>query len=208
MIVLLVPQGAEERRVRRAAPEASVVAIPAGARSAELPQRLPGGTIVVMGLCGALRGLRAGAAVLYRDAVDEQGRFTFDRELVNALHAALPALTLVSACTVDHVVTRAAERAALAAAYSADVVDMESTHVARALTLRGRAALVVRVASDDPSYDLPPIGNAIDAAGAVRPLQLARAFGTKPRAAARFVRDVRRALRILGETARDVSRTA
>jgi nucleoside phosphorylase len=208
MTVLLVPRGAEERAVRRGAPGAAVVAIPAGARAAVLPAEIPPGPIVVLGLCGALRGVRTGDAVLYRDAVDEAGRYTFDRELVGALHAALPALALVSACTVDRVVTRAAERAALAAAYGADVVDMETTHVARALALRGRPSLVVRVASDDPSRDLPPIENAIDAGGAIRPLHLARAFAAQPLAAGRFVRDVRGALRVLTATARAVSRMA
>jgi hypothetical protein len=208
MTVLLVPRGAEERAVRRgAAGAASVVAIPAGARAATLPDPLPPGPIVVLGLCGALRGLRAGAAVLYRDAVDERGRYAFDGELVRALHAALPALTQVHACTVGHVVTRAAERAALAAAYGADVVDMETTHVARALAERGRASLTVRVASDDPSYDLPPLEDAIGEGGTLRPLRLARAFAARPRAALRFVRDVRAALRVLEETARAVSRT-
>jgi hypothetical protein len=208
MTVLLVPRGAEERAVRRGAPDATVVAIAAGAAAASLPASIPAGPIVVLGLCGALRGVRTGDAVLYREAVDEQGRYTFDGELVAALHAALPALHLVRACTVDHVVTRATERAALAAAYGAGVVDMESTHVARALALRGRSALVVRVASDDPSFDLPPIAEAIDAAGAIRPLHLARAFAARPLAATRFVRDVRGALRVLGATAAAVSRTA
>jgi hypothetical protein len=205
MTVLLVPNGAEERCVRSAAPGASVIGIPAGARAAELPQRLPDGPIVVLGLCGALRGVRTGDAVLYRDAVDERGRYAFDGELVRALHAALPSLAVVSGCTVDHVVTRATERTALAAAYSAGVVDMESTHVARALALRGRSALVVRVASDDPSFDLPPIEDAIDERGAIRPLRLARAFAARPLAAVRFVRDVRRALNVLGTTAQALS---
>jgi hypothetical protein len=208
MTVLLVPRGAEERAVRLAAPEAEVVAIAAGPAAAQLPDRMPPGPIVVLGLCGALTSLRVGAPVLYRDVVDDQGRFTFDAELVAALHAQLPNLALVHACTMDHVVTRVAERAALAAAYSADVVDMEGTHLARALTLRGRPALVVRVASDDPSYDLPPIEDAFGEGGTIRPARLARAFLAKPRAAARFVRDARHALKVLGETALAVSRTA
>jgi hypothetical protein len=206
MTVLLVPRGAEERAVRRVAPAATVVGIAAGAASAVLPADLPPGPIVVMGLCGALHGVRTGGAVLYRDVADERGRFTFDGELVRGLHAALPALALVGACTVDHVVTRATERAALFAAYRAGVVDMEGTHLARALASAGRPALMVRVASDDPSYDLPPIEDALGADGAVRPLQLARAFAARPLAAARFVRDVQRALRTLGETALALSR--
>jgi hypothetical protein len=200
-LVLLVPHGAEEDAVRRAAPNATVVGIRAGASAAQLPDALPDGPIIVMGLCGALRGVRTGAIVIYRDVVDELGRYTFDSEQVAELHARIPEATLVHACTIDHVVTRATERTALAAAYNADVVDMETTHVARALAARGRANLVVRVASDDPSFDLPPIEAAFAPNGKIRPLHLARAFITRPVAAVRFIRDVRHALAALGQTA-------
>ena len=166
-----------------------------------LPQELPAGVIVVMGLCGALRGLHTGDCAIFRDVADEAGRFTFDEELVQAMHAALPSATIVHGCTVERVVTRAAERAALAAAYGAEAVDMEGTHVARALAARGRASLIVRVASDDPRFDLPPIEDAFDAHGAIRPLHLVRAFASRPVAAARFIRDVRRSLTTLGNVA-------
>ena len=166
-----------------------------------LPEQLPAGLIVVMGLCGALRGLRTGDCAIFRDVVDEAGRYTFDDELVGGMHAMLPAAMLVHGCTVGHVVTRATERAALAAAYGADAVDMEGTHVARALAARGRASLIVRVASDDPSFDLPPIEDAFDADGTIRPFHLARAFAARPVAAARFIRDVRRSLTALGAVA-------
>ena len=197
----LVPKGAEERAVRHAASHAAIAAIHAGARAASLPDELPAGLIVVLGLCGALRGLRTGDCAIFRDVVDESGRFTFDEELVASMHARLPSAVLVHGCTVNHVVTRATERAALAAAYSADAVDMEGTHVARALAARGRPAVIVRVASDDATYDLPPIEDAFDANGAIRPLHLALAFGARPRAAARFISDVRRSLRALSGVA-------
>lgn len=193
--------GAEERALRRAAPHAKIVAMRAGSNAASLPDDLPDGLAVVMGLCGALRGLRAGACVIYRDVVDDAGRYTFDEALVRAVQGALPSAVLVHACTIGHVVTRAHERTALAAAYGADVVDMEGTHVARALALRGRPSQVVRVVSDDPSFDLPPIEDAFDASGAIRPLRLARAFAAQPAAAVRFVRDVRRSLAVLGGVA-------
>lgn len=191
--------------MRRAAPHATVVAIRAGASAANLPDDVPGAPTIVLGLCGALRDLQAGACVIYRDAVDDRGRYTFDGEMVAQLHAALPAATLVRACTIDHVVTRAAERAMLAARYDADVVDMESTHLVRALALRGQPALVVRVVSDDPGFDLPPIEAAFDGDGNIRPLQLARAFAVKPRAALRFIANVRRALATLGTAAAALS---
>ena len=154
-----------------------------------------------MGLCGGLRDVSAGACVIYRDAADELGRYTFDGELLAALHVRLPAATLVHACTIDHVVTRATERIALAAAYGADVVDMESTHLARALAARGRPNLVVRIVSDDATFDLPPIEDAFDPSGSIRPLHLARAFAANPRAALRFIRNARHALTVLAATA-------
>jgi hypothetical protein len=199
--VLLVPHGAEEDAVRRAAPNATVVGIRAGASAAQLPDALPEGPIVVMGLCGALRGVRTGDIVIYRDAVDELGRYTFDGEQVAELHARLPEASLVHACTIDHVVTRATERVALAAAYNADVVDMETTHLARALAARGRPSLVLRVASDDPTFDLPPIEDAFAPDGKLRPLHLARAFIASPVAAIRFIRDVQHALKTLAQVA-------
>jgi hypothetical protein len=172
-----------------------------------LPEELPAGLIVVMGLCGALRGLRTGDCAIFRDVVDESGRYTFDAELVRSIHAQLPSAILVHGCTVNHVITRATERAALAAAYSAEAVDMEGTHVARALTARGRPSVIVRIASDDPTFDLPPIEEAFTPTGKIRPLHLARAFATHPIAAARFIRDVRRALTTLGTTAAVIART-
>ncbi len=192
--------------MRRAAPAATIVGIRAGASAAQLPDALPAGPIVVMGLCGALRGIRTGAIVIYTGAVDETGRYTFDGEQVAQLHARIPQATLVHACTIDHVVTRATERVALAAAYNADVVDMEATHLARALAARGRASLVVRIASDDPSFDLPPIESAFTASGKIRPLHLARAFITHPSAAVRFIHDVRQALNTLAQTAAHLTR--
>ena len=172
-----------------------------------LPEHLPDGLIVVMGLCGALRGLRTGDIAIFTDVTDETGRYTFDAELVRVMSATLPSAKLVHGCTVNHVVTRATERAALAAAYGAEAVDMEGTHLARALATRGRAALIVRIASDDPTFDLPPIEDAFDAAGNIRPLHLALAFAKKPRAAARFVSDVRHALHTLGTVAARLATT-
>lgn len=206
MPILLVPAGAEEKAVRRAAPHATIVTIRAGARAAILPERIPEGPIVVMGLCGALRGVRTGEAVIYSDVVDNIGRYIFDSERVEQLRADIPVAKIVHACTIGHVVTRATERAALVAAYNADVVDMEGTYVARALAKRGRASFVLRVASDDPSFDLPPIEDAFDANGAIRPFHLARAFAAKPRAAVGFIRDVQRSLAALGNAAAAITR--
>jgi nucleoside phosphorylase len=198
-VTILVPRGAEEQAVRRSARGATVIAMAAGAGSATLPAGVDAaGFVVVAGLCGSLTAARVGDVVVYTRIVSAEGTEELDQTgVVRALALISPSRPVV-ACTTDHVVTKAAERAALAAHFSADVVDMEALHVARALRARGIAFAMVRVVSDDPSADLPPIEDALDSSGAIRPLALATAFARAPVAAFRFVRDVQTSLRVLG----------
>jgi hypothetical protein len=201
-MTILVPRGAEEHAVRRGAAAADVVAMAAGAASATLPAALEAGSLAVLvGLCGALRTLRVGDVVVYASIASDGGDAPLDEAAIATVRRALPAAHRVRACMADRVVTRASERAALAARFDADVVDMEAVHVARALGARGVRFAMVRVVSDDPRFDLPPIADALDPSGAIRPLELARAFARAPLAAARFVRDVQASLRVLGSTA-------
>ena len=202
MPVLLVPRGAEERAVRQAVPSATIVAIAAGAGAAHLPVFDAGDVAIVLGLCGSLGAQRVGTAVIYASVADDGAAFGLDEMGIQRMRALLPAAPVVAAVTADHVVTRATERAALAQRFGAAAVDMEGTHLARALAARGVPFAMVRVVSDDPRADLPPIEDAFDAAGGIRPLQLAAGFARDPVAAIRFVRDVRRALAALGATAR------
>jgi hypothetical protein len=60
---------------------------------------------------------------------------------------------------------------------------------------------MVRVVSDDPAADLPSIENVLAPSGAIRPLELARAFASAPLAFTRFVRNVQASLRVLSATA-------
>ncbi len=204
-MTFLVPRGAEAAAVRRAAGEARVVELPAGAAAAAaLPDFRDGETVVVLGLCGALRTLRAGDVAIYGHVADAASTVALDVGLIGALTAALPGATVVDACTTKRVVTLAAARAVLAQRFGADVVDMEATHLAAALGARGLPFAMVRVVSDDAARDLPPIDGAIDAQGRVRPLQIALAFARAPRAAVPFVRDVRHALATLTDTARTI----
>ena len=190
----LVPAGSEERAVRRAVPRARIAVIRAGAAAARsLPDDLAG-DVVLLGLCGALRPLAVGTAVVYAAAVDEAGAI--------ALPAGATGLRTVRGYTAPLVVTRVSERAALADHYDADVVDMEGTHVARALAARGLSCTMVRVVSDGCEADLPPMEHAFNAEGQLQPLVVAAAFAREPAAAARFIADVRRSLRRLSEVAR------
>jgi len=198
-VTILVPRGAEEHAVRRTASGATVIPIAAGAASATLPPGLDGAAfVVVAGLCGSLTAARVGDVVVYTRIVGAAGTEELDQAGVVRTLALISPSRPVVACMTDHVVTTASERTALAAHFSADVVDMEALHVARALRARGISFAMVRVVSDDPSADLPPIEDALDPSGAIRPLALATAFARAPVAAFRFVRDVQTSLRVLG----------
>lgn len=198
-MTIVVPAGAEARAVRRTVPGALVVS--PGAASARLPALDAPDGVVVIGLCGALRELRAGDVVVYRRIADPARTIELDAGRASALAGALPRAQLVNAFTSDRVVTQRSERAQLALRYDADVVDMEGMHLAAALTARGVPFAMVRVVSDDARRDLPPIGDAIDARGRVRPLRIALAFARAPHAAFAFVRDVRAALAVLADVA-------
>jgi nucleoside phosphorylase len=195
----IVPAGAEARTVRRAARGARVVAVRAGAAAARsLPADLPE-EVVVLGLCGALRPLPVGAVAIYAAARDGEGAVALD---VTPVHGRLPGAHVVSAYTAPHVIARAAARTELARRFDATVVDMETTHLARVLAARGVRCAVVRVVSDSPAHDLPPIERAFDARGRLRPWALALGFARDRRGAVRFVGDVQRGLRVLRGVAR------
>jgi hypothetical protein len=201
-VTILVPRGAEEHAVRRAAPGALIAAIAAGARSAELAASVvPGRVAVVVGLCGSLTAARVGDVVVYARIAGDAGGDDLDAGPIDLVRSVLPQARAVCAVTADRVVTTATERARLAARSGAAVVDMEALHLARALRERGVLFAMVRVVSDDPHADLPPIENALDANGAIRPLALAGAFARAPLAAVRFVRDVQASLGVLSSTA-------
>ena len=200
-VTILVPRGPEEATVRRAAPTAAIVGLAAGAGSAAIPE-LEGGTFAVLvGLCGSLASAHVGDIVAYTRIADKDGAETIAAGDLADVQRALPRARGVVACMTDRVVTRAAERAALAAHFGADVVDMEGLHVARALRARGIRFAMVRVVSDDPRADLPPIEDALEPGGAIRPFVLAGAFVRAPLAAMRFVRDIQASLRVLGSVA-------
>jgi hypothetical protein len=198
-VTVVVPAGAEARAVRRTVPDALVVS--PGAASGRLPAFDAPDGVVVVGLCGALRELRAGDVVVYRRIAGAGGTIELAAARAAALATALRGAQLVDACTSDRVVTRRGARAELARRYDADVVDMEGTHIAAALTARGIPFAMVRVVSDGAHCNLPPIDDAIDASGRLRPLRIALAFARAPRAAFAFVRDVRAALTVLADVA-------
>ena len=203
---ILVPRGPEAAAVRRAGISARIVELPAGAAAARaLPAFAEDETVIAVGLCGALGRLKAGDVAIYRRVADTTHAMEIDPHLVDALAAALPNARVVTACTTNRVLTTVEARTVLARRFEADVVDMESTHLAAALAAGRARFAMVRVVSDDASRDLPRIGDAIDAEGRIRPMRIAFAFARAPGAAFRFVRDVRHALAELTATVRSLT---
>jgi nucleoside phosphorylase len=203
---ILVPRGAEAAAVRRARVPARIVEHMAGAAAVvELPEFRPGERVLVAGVCGGLWRLRAGDVAIYARVRDANTAIDLDPAVVDELSAALPHAIVANACTTRRVVTRVDARTALAQRYNADVVDMEGTHIAAALTAQGVRFGMVRVVSDDAARDLPPIDDAIDADGRVQPVPIALAFARAPFAAFSFVRNVGGALAALTDVVRAVS---
>jgi nucleoside phosphorylase len=198
-MTIVVPRGAEAAAVRRAHPNARVIEVPAAARAATgLPAFDTDETVVVLGLCGALRGASVGDVVVYRRVVGDAASFAPDSGLRDAFASSLSA-NVVDACTTDHVVTARSERSVLAFRYGADVVDMEGTHLAAAFAARTVRFAMVRIVSDDASRDLPALERAIRNDGSIDALRIAAAFVRSPRASYAFVRNVQHALRRLTE---------
>jgi len=203
---ILVPRGAEAAAVRRARPHARVLDLTPGVfAAAELPAFDPGERVLVTGVCGGLWRLRAGDVAIYGRVSDANASADLDPAVVDELTSALPNAVVANACTTRRVVTRVDARTALAQRYNADVVDMEGTHLAAALAAQGVRFGMVRVVSDDAARDLPPIDDALDAAGRIQPLPIALAFARAPLAAFSFVRNVGGALSVLTEVVRAVS---
>jgi adenosylhomocysteine nucleosidase len=207
-VTILVPRGAEAAAVRRALPHARIVELAAGAAAAAaLPVFADGEAVVVLGLCGALRGYAVGDVVVYREIVTARSVFVCDPVLSRAVARALGAAP-VRACTVDHVVTTIAERSALAAALDADVVDMEGAYLADALQRRTMPYAMLRVVSDDAAHDLPSFERVITAGGGFDAFAFVLASLRSPRAAVRFIRSARRALDRLSEAAKRLESAA
>jgi hypothetical protein len=208
--MILVPRGPEHRAVRRGCAGStaltSILAIPGGGASAGALEHAAGSNFVILGLCGALDPtLHVGDVVVCTSALHAHGSAAFDAAFTAHVGAATGARS-VQALTLDRIVTSREERAKLHDETGAAIVEMEGFHLATRLAGQGRIVAMVRVVSDDASYDLPDISRAIGVNGTLRPFELVTAFARAPRKAARFIGDSRRALKVLeAATARLIS---
>ncbi len=161
---------------------------------------IPEGRLVSFGLAGALTdALAAGELVTATRVVAQDGSTLWEGPPLSVAGA-----RPVVVCAAGGVVDDRAERAALAEASGADVLDMESGPLATS----GRLAGVLRAVSDTPARRVGRLGGAANADGSVHWTTVGAAFALEPRRATAAARDARRALRALERAARELSAPA
>jgi nucleoside phosphorylase len=203
---VFVPRGAEERAVR-AGLRRSVAIYPIGIGSSSATAAaeavIASGAprhVLVTGLCGSLDArFRPGDILLYASIEDTDGvPLATDSDLSAAIQRAVPgALSGIRALSVDHIVTRATEKRALAQHRGCHAIDMESLTLLARLHRAGSSVAVLRVVSDGVDDDLPDLNAVLDVAGHLDPKALARVCLFSPLATLRLTRGAFRALRAL-----------
>lgn len=194
-LLILVPQGAEFKAVMdglgksQSKPILQVLAIPAGpAVKGFLKQesdRIQGVTeVIVLGLCGGLTNdAIVGQVGCYERCCDRSG----NEYQCDSLDIGYKFVNW-NAVTIDMVITKATDKQLLNVETNCDVVDMESRWILEFMHRRGIGVSVVRVVSDAVVGDLPDLSQVFDLNGALKPMELARAFVLRPRAALRLIR--------------------
>ncbi|MCY7405864.1 MAG: hypothetical protein LH631_00395 [Alkalinema sp. CAN_BIN05] len=194
-ILILVPQGAEFKAVMdglnksQSKPILPVLAIPAGpAVKAFLEQesdRLWGVTqVIVLGLCGGLTNdAVVGQMGCYEMCCDRSGN-EYQCDYLDIGYKFIN----WNAVTIDNVITKSADKQLLNTETNCDVVDMESIWILEFIQQRGIGVSVVRAVSDAVVGDLPDLSQVFDLNGRLKPIELARAFVLRPRAALRLIR--------------------
>ena len=194
-LLILVPQGAEFKAVRdgleksQSKPILQVLAIPAGpAVNAFLKQesdRIQGVTqVIILGLCGGLTNdAVVGQMGCYESCCDRSGN-EYQCDYLDIGHE----FANWNAVTIDHVITKATDKQHLNAQTNCDVVDMESIWILEFMQQRGIGVSVVRVVSDAVVGDLPDLSQVFDLNGALKPMELTRAFVLRPIAALQLIR--------------------
>ena len=207
--IILVPQGAEHRAVcrglRSIADPPTVFGTPAGAAIAPYLRSLQitgcldkAQQILMMGLCGGLTSkLSIGDAVLYGDSLASISH-SCDRDLTAQLQSLLD-VPIVRGVTSDRVVSTIHDKQQLAAQFNADVVDMESAAALEILNAIGVSTAILRVVSDDGHHNIPNLGNAFNAEGALQPGKLAIAMLRQPISATHLIRGSLHGLKSLQE---------
>jgi len=228
--VILVPQGAEYRAVRRgmgALPLSSgllrLCAIPMGGQAVceylheylheyleqwlreSLPDRP---AVLVLGFAGSLSShYRVGDVVVYQECCamapgEPLQTLECDRSLTQALIEQLtPGAQPIRGLTSDRIITQAREKQTLGQTYNASVVDMEGFAILSRLHPLDIPVAMVRVISDRYHQDLPNLNCALNAQGQLAPLPLSRAMLKHPLRAINLIHGSLKSLPVLSHIA-------
>ncbi|MEL6814968.1 MAG: hypothetical protein AAFP03_09160 [Cyanobacteria bacterium J06598_3] len=214
---ILVPAGAEHWAVKRGlrqvknAPQ--LVAVPAGPQGLRTfletgadRHRLQAGGVLLMGLGGGLLPKHNVGDVVVLERVwngfEGDEVFECDPELVGQITERLAGDSRISTgvgVTCDRVITTVQEKKVLRDRYSADVVDMESVVLIKALSsgASNGQTVILRVISDNAQHDLPYISEVISSEGTLQIGPLALMLLKRPLAALRFVQGALTGLKVL-----------
>ena len=134
-----------------------------GGRSVALAEaierEIDGGVVALIsfGVAGALTStLRPGALIVADGIVGPAGRFPTDPTWSTAICAVLPEVSRASIAGAERIVATPADKAALAAATGAALVDMESHIAARIAHDRGLPFVALRAVADPLRRSMPP----------------------------------------------------
>jgi adenosylhomocysteine nucleosidase len=162
-------------------------------------------TIISVGFAGALNPSYSRNDLILPDQVIDRGGGRHHVDIPDAIGAKIRHArgTLL---TVDQVVLKGAEKAALRAAFQADLVDMESAAVACACSERLVRFLSIRVISDNAQTDLPrEVAAVLAHGGSYRAGAALRAVWQRPSSIKDFWSLYEHALEAAGRLARFVS---
>lgn len=207
--VVIVPQGAESKAVAKAIAQTTanpkLVKIPIGTQNTtatleqqkfwqESPKK-----VLMLGLCGSLSpDLAVGEAVLYQSCqnLTTKAQLTLQPELNSAIQQKL-ALKLVNGLTSDRIITTVSEKQQLAQKYHCEAIDMENYAYLKFLQEQQIQLAIIRVISDDLTFDLPDLNSAIAPTGQIKPLAMTTALLQNPLNSTRFVKNSLQALKQL-----------
>ena len=200
--VVIVPQGAEFKVVQKALakspnPPPKIIKIPIGTTniSQTLEQQnfwqVQPKTVLMLGLCGSLTtSHKPGKAILY-----ETSRLDSHRDLLstssqpNKFIQSKIKPVLASGITQDNIVTSIKVKQQLAKDFAVEVVDMESYGYLQLLQQNKIQVSILRIISDDLSFDLPNLENTIDDYGSIKPLKMTVAMLKQPIKSTRFIKN-------------------
>jgi nucleoside phosphorylase len=143
--------------------------------------------VIIAGICGALdAGLRKGDVIVYEQIRSVKGTISLDASLTNQLSDLLACRRGVGV-TVEKVVSRASEKAALLKKHDAIAVDMETYPLAALCTQLGIPVAVMRVVSDEAHEDLPDFNRSLNEHGEIVAWKLPHTMLARPRASLRMI---------------------